>query len=311
MPDITIVICTRNRPYQLKRALNSITAAVVSNPDVLVIDQSDEVQPIGYWQSTGLRHVPTFSRGLSKARNEALALAQTDIVFFTDDDCLLTPGTVEALTAFFNQEPQLALAFGTVHADEPTSAAGFIPTHYPQAELILRRPISKLRDRGIGACMAVRKEMSLSLGGFDERLGAGGRFPSFEEGEFSYRVLKAGYYVGHLPAARVVHEGLRTWSVGPAYAYHTYRGVGAAYALHARRGDGVATLLLMQQVFSLIARMATNTFRRRPKGFTALRGLISGAAQAMRSTLDGNHGISGSGLAMAHPGLADGSTKQP
>jgi GT2 family glycosyltransferase len=276
----TLAICTRNRPADLQRALMSVASANPHVEELIVIDQSDHVTPIEAALGCDVRHVPSTSRGLSRARNEALALAAGDIVCFTDDDCLLQPGAIEQIAAMFDSDPRLGVVFGTVYAPRSVNEAGFTPTYRPPRRAVLRGRLSKLRDDGIGACMSVRRDIALALGGFDARLGAGAEFASYEDGDFAYRVLKGGYALGHLPEARVLHEGLKPWHDGPRFMYETYRAIGAAYGLHVRDGDPVALILLLRQAGVLLARAPRQLVLRRPVGWTVLRGLIAGALYA-------------------------------
>lgn len=277
-PTVSIAICTRNRQASLRRAVAAVVAADPEVEELLIVDQSDEFIPVERPWPRGFRHVRSDSRGVSRACNEALRLATTDIVFFTDDDCLLQPRAVEAAVALFAKYPEVGLVFGAVRAEPSVTPEGFIPTYEPPRRQILRGRLGKLRDAGIGACLVVRRQTALEIGGFDVRLGGGTPLTACRDGEFAYRVLKAGYAVAHEPAAWVVHEGLKPWSEGAQYAYGTYRGVGAAYALHLRRLDPVALFLLGQQFWLAIAEIGRNLLRGRRKhlGLRRLAGLVAG-----------------------------------
>lgn len=277
-PSVSIAICTRNRHASLRRAVAAVVAADPAVEELLIIDQSDEFIPLERPWARGFRHVRSASRGLSRACNEALQLATTELVFFTDDDCLLQPGAVEAAVALFAEHPEVGLVFGAVRAEMSVTPEGFIPTYEPPRRQVLRGRLGKLRDGGIGACLVVRREAALAIGGFDVRLGGGTPLTTCQDGEFAYRMLKGGFALGHEPAAWVLHEGLRPWREGSRYAYLTYRGVGAAYALHLRRGDGVAALLLLQQMLFALGEISRNLVHARYKqtGIRRVLGLVAG-----------------------------------
>jgi glycosyltransferase involved in cell wall biosynthesis len=277
-PSVSIAICTRNRHASLRRAVAAVVAADPDVEELLIIDQSDEFVPLARPWARGFRHVHSESRGLSRACNEALELATTEIVFFTDDDCLLQPGSVEAAVAMFAKQPEVGVVFGAVRAEPSVTAEGFIPTYEPPRRQVLRGRLGKLRDGGIGACLAVRRQAALAIGGFDVRLGGGTPLTTCQDGEFAYRMLKGGFALGHEPAAWVLHEGVKPWREGSRYAYLTYRGVGAAYALHLRQLDSVALLLLGQQFWSVIIEIGRNVLRGRHKyiGLRRIIGLVAG-----------------------------------
>jgi GT2 family glycosyltransferase len=101
MEDITasgvaICICTRNRPDELRRALESIGRSTVAPSFVLVSDDSD-AQVAGATREvctsfTGVKYTEAPHRGLSANRNHCL-LQLPDVaqfVLFLDDDALLS-----------------------------------------------------------------------------------------------------------------------------------------------------------------------------------------------------------------------------
>src|SRR4029079_1375471 len=97
--------------------------------------------------------------------------------------------------------------------------------------------IAKSRARGMGAGMAVRRRAVLSLGGFDEQLGPGGRLRSGEARDLAARALVAGWWVLQIPDAYVVHHGFRTWVEGRSLTRRDWFGIGAAYAKQLKIGN--------------------------------------------------------------------------
>jgi hypothetical protein len=61
--------------------------------------------------------------------------------------------------------------------------------------------------------------------------------PSCEDGDMSYRVLKAGHHVLSGPDSWVMHHGFRDWREGRQLMRGTGIAVGAAYMKHLRLGD--------------------------------------------------------------------------
>jgi GT2 family glycosyltransferase len=91
---------------------------------------------------------------------------------------------------------------------------------------------------GLGVCMAYRRSALVDLGGFDERLGPGTRpFPSSEDMDLNYRLLRSGAKGLVTPAVRVLHDQWRS----PADLARHYRGYMAGWAgmamKHLRTGD--------------------------------------------------------------------------
>ena len=282
---MTVAIPTRNRPDMLERAVRAALEACPA-ATVLVVDQSEgepseavrslaEAGRIVYHRDHGV--------GLARARNVALVLARDEFVLSTDDDCELQPGAIEHLVEALTQAPDVAVAFGTVRGAWETGLEGFIPQFLPDAPRVLRGRLAERHDHGIGACLAMRREAALRIGGFDEAIGPGTSLGACEDGEFAYRALRAGYAVAHVPDAVVVHYGFRAASEGAHYAFETYRGIGGAFARHLRAGDLGAGVVLAHHLGIIAREMVRQSVRyRRPGGLSRLRGFVSGIATGLR-----------------------------
>lgn len=292
-----VAICTRSRPDSFAAALKSVLETVPSGTSVIVTDQSrdDATEQITRELAVSypqIRYIRLLSRGLSRSRNAAIAAAaDCDVLVFTDDDCVVRKGWFEAMVSPF-QDPRVGLVFGNVVPIPVPESEGFIVGYKVAARRVLRGRLGKLRDGGIGASMAVRIAASQQIGNFDEMLGAGGHFASCEDGDFTYRILKAGFSVAHEPNAVVDHGGVRDWASGPALVLSTYHAVGAAYAKHLRCGDPVGALLLGQQVLLCGWEVTRNAARfRRPLGLRRISSLARGAYAGWRAPVDKRRGL--------------------
>ena len=173
------------------------------------------------------------------------------------------------------------IAFGSVVPAPHDPRDGFIVGFSPEHPARLVGRLSKLRDTGISANVAVRREALQATGGFDEMLGPGGYFPCAEDYDLTYRVLSRGYAVLHVPEARVIHYGLRDWHSGRGLIHRTYIAIGAAYMKHVRLRDLVGCLLLGQELVRALVNIGANLAHlRSPFGFGRLRGLLVGALRS-------------------------------
>src|SRR5215831_8376070 len=90
--DATVLVCTRNRPLQLERCLNSILQLRTPPRELIVVDNASvhfEVPKLNYNIPTKFFSYPI--PGLSRARNSVLADAKGEIVALIDDDAVADP----------------------------------------------------------------------------------------------------------------------------------------------------------------------------------------------------------------------------
>jgi glycosyltransferase involved in cell wall biosynthesis len=181
--DATVVITTKNRKDDLRKALTSAFQQE-GRPHVLVIDDAST-------DGTGemvRREFPAVqlerseqSLGYIVQRNRAAALARTTFVVSIDDDAAFsTPLVVVQTIADFS---------------DPRIGAVAIPFINVNQDYLLRQ--RAMDDRGvyvtavyIGTAHALRRELFLRLGGYREFL-----FHQGEEEDFCIRLLQAGYVV--------------------------------------------------------------------------------------------------------------------
>jgi GT2 family glycosyltransferase len=116
-----VVICTRNRPDDLEKALAAVDATA-PGLEVLVADSSGPEHAARVTQTVE-RHpgtsLLTCSPGLARQRNAALTwLSQhrpaTPYVYFIDDDTEVLPGYFHAVDATFQARPDVAGVGGVV-----------------------------------------------------------------------------------------------------------------------------------------------------------------------------------------------------
>ena len=90
-PELSVLICTRNRPEKLRRAVASVLANSASNFELIVVDQSTDQLSAEVMASFGddrIRYLRTPTVGLAISRNIAIRAARADTLVFTDDDCV-------------------------------------------------------------------------------------------------------------------------------------------------------------------------------------------------------------------------------
>jgi GT2 family glycosyltransferase len=263
-PFVTVIVCTRDRAESLARALRSILNVEYENFEVVLVDNApttdDTRTVIDQFADPRVRYVLEPVAGLSRARNRGLSEARGEIIAFTDDD-------VEVDSFWLR-----GLLHGFAHADKVGCVTGVIPTTALENEsqqyfddLVswsegFERRMFDLHVHtddnalypysagmfGAGANFAMSKEAALSVGMFDEALGAGAPTRGGEDLDYFARMILGGWALVYEPLALVWHyhradnESLKNqiWGYGTgATAY------GVKTAISFRHGPKIAWLL--------------------------------------------------------------------
>ncbi|MEV8273344.1 glycosyltransferase [Microbacterium sp. NPDC077184] len=283
--DVTVIVCSRDRPEMLRAALTSVQQSSPPEVGVLVVDSgsaTDETREVA--ADAGVDYVRA-QRGLSIARNAGLTTADRPIVIFTDDDCHPAPGWIEAALPHF-LEPEVATVTGRM-LDHTVSEDA--PYHRPAR---YERPVTGI-DAGHGAVMAFRREALLRIGGFDDALGAGQPMAGAEDLDIFTRLLLAGTAIVHEPGCLVRHTNTRA---GEAYVrlHEGYgRGLGAYLVKHFRLRPVLGLRLGWRLKGRTLVRIVRGLRRRRPVAHDValVRGMAVGAATMWRVPIVGERFI--------------------
>jgi GT2 family glycosyltransferase len=254
-PTITAAICTRDRPRQLARALESLTAQSPAPSEILVIDNAPSDSSTMVLVSENfpqVRYLREPIPGLDFARNRALAEASGNVVAFLDDDAMAGPGWSEALRLVFETEPHVAVCTGRVEAlalETPAQRLFEVNGGFGRGNRRIRLPddaahllhgwpvplIAWAVSVGSGCSYAVRRAVALELGGFDEALDLGSPLAGGGDHDLLWRALEAGWSVEYQPAAIAWHEHRREMAAVHGQIIGHQRAVLAFLAKHLTR----------------------------------------------------------------------------
>lgn len=186
--------------------------------------------------STGgarVRVIPSERSSVSSMRNLGVAHATGTLLGFPDDDCWLSPETIERLVDRAQQQRDTGptvLAASWVEAgmtaSDITSLGGFLNAeHHPTSiTMFVPRPIFE------------------TVGPFRDDLGLGTACGAGEETEWLLRALRKGANIAAVPGA-TVHHDVRAFKRGRLLALRRRaRGYTAAVTLGAGVGAGVRTV---------------------------------------------------------------------
>ena len=128
----------------------------------------------------------------------------------------------------------------------------------------------------------------LALGGFDEQIGPGARFPSGDDWDIAHRALLKGWEVYETADLSVVHHGFRTFVDGSKHTLRDWIAIGALCAkpIRARRFSAVGLPLWYFSVLALWPPLRDLARLRRPSGRARIVGFVRGFVQGMRTPVD-------------------------
>jgi cellulose synthase/poly-beta-1,6-N-acetylglucosamine synthase-like glycosyltransferase len=186
-----VVIATRNRREDLARCVAALHAQSEPAPvEILVVDDGSEppIDPRGLKGTVPLRVLRTAGAGPATARNAGVRAVGADVVIFTDDDTVPSPGWVGAALGRLGEHPEEVAVEGPVSS--PTydplyaySVHSDDPGHYWTCNIAYRRAVLE------------------AIGGFAEDT-----FPyaHCEDLDLAYRALKVGA-IGFASGMSIVH----------------------------------------------------------------------------------------------------------
>jgi GT2 family glycosyltransferase len=264
LPSIDLLLATVGRVTEVERFLESLEQQTNSAFRVLVVDQNDDdrlTEVIARHDTLDSSRLKT-ERGLSRARNEALATLQADLVAFPDDDCVYAPDLLERVARRFARDPVLDGLTG--RADDST--------RWQQDAATLTR--ENLWNRAISFTIFLRRTVVDRVGSFDEALGLPSS--SGEETEYLIRAIDQGARIEYDPTL-VVHHPRKNRDLadlgareGAAIGYilrkHRYP-AGTVARMLVRPAGGI--VLALGQRDRARARFQLETLRGRLRGYLA------------------------------------------
>jgi GT2 family glycosyltransferase len=289
-PQVSAVICTRNRGDKIAAAVNSVLACDFPSFDLTIIDQStddltrDAVAAIG---DPRVRYVHSTEPGLSRAYNNGVRQSKGEILVFTDDDCLVEPDWITNVVKAFEAEPDGDLLYGRVVAAGSEFDDVMLT---PALDLAAPERLAKgegYKVWGMGADFAARRRLFDRAGYFDEMLGGGGPLWSSQDYDLAYRTYKSGGVILLRPEVYVRHDGRREDEDWPQLLLAYGSGDGAFYMKHVRCIDPRATWLFAKQFGVTGAKYVVKTILRRDdRNRYYLRGMLRGARASFKYGVD-------------------------
>jgi GT2 family glycosyltransferase len=194
---VSVVVATYRRPKTLNRCLSALALQTLA-PDFYEIVVADNAgcaetrRLVETWAQTArvrIRYLDACQKpGPAAARNAGWRSAASEIIAFTDDDCIPDPGWLAAGLAAF--QGGVVGAHGRLIMPLPES-----PTDYERDAAALEKA------EFVTANCFYRRAALISVGGFDERFTEAWR----EDSDLFFSLLKRDGKLVYAPDAVVVH----------------------------------------------------------------------------------------------------------
>jgi len=204
--DLSIIIVNYNTADMLVRCLRSIRSQLSSSSEVIVVDNASQDNSLDIAEGSLSRLTVIANKrnlGFARANNQALKISKGRYIYFLNPDTELKEGVFDAMIEFMRSNPDVGLA-GTRILNPDRSIQSSVERHYP-GERHSRGELSGLKGDIAwvsGASMIARRSVMRELNGFDERF-----FLYGEDLDLCLAVRKAGWKIGYIPEAMVVHWG--------------------------------------------------------------------------------------------------------
>lgn len=253
---VALVVATVGRLYELERLLSSLSLQTFKNFKVLIADQNPAgfLDPLVEMYDQQLR-LERFAapKGVSSARNAALARCDADIVGFPDDDCWYEPDTLQRVVGAF--------AGGECHAVVGGSS---LWSSARQKKKSCRLSKLELFRRTPTWAYFVTSVAANCVGGFDEALGPGPKsaFACGEDTDYLLRMYEAGFTIQRDESIWVHHPAPDLDDPGQAEKAYAY-GQGRAHLLKKYKcGIPFKLLHLVHPLLHALAPMSSSKKKR-------------------------------------------------
>lgn len=203
---VSVIVPVYNGGESFRRCLIKLSEAAPAPTELIVVSDGDTDGSGELAEQFGAKviRLPNCG-GPARSRNVGAAHAQGDILFFVDADVEIYPATVEQVALAFQHDPALAALIGSY--DDRPGATNFLSQYRNLLHHYVHQTGQKQAFTFWGACGAMRREVFLAIGGFDERY----HKPCIEDIELGYRLCQSGYKIELHRTIQVKH--LKRWDV--------------------------------------------------------------------------------------------------
>ena len=206
-PMISVIIPVHNGGQLFDRCLTALQQTHYQQWECIVVEDGSSDNSVEIAYAHGVRLLSGLKQrlGPAQARNIGAQVAQGEILFFVDADVLVQLGTVGHIAATMQADPGLTACFGS-YDDQPL-ASNFLSQYRNLLHHFVHQHGKIDASTFWSGCGAIRRDVFLAMGGFNDRLY---KRPSIEDIELGYRLQAAGHRVQLEKLLQVKH--MKQWT---------------------------------------------------------------------------------------------------
>ena len=197
-PRVSVIIPVYNAISSLGKCLDALEKSQLTDFELIVVDDhsTDGSEKIAQERCANFVRQEQNS-GAAAARNCGARMARSELLFFLDSDVLIEPDTLDQIMHVFAREPDAAATFCSYQSETP--AQGFASQYKNLLHHYTHQVSGREAATFCGGYGAIRRDVFLQVGGFDER------YRAMEDVELGYRLHQAGHRILLSSAIQLTH----------------------------------------------------------------------------------------------------------
>ncbi len=204
--DLSIIIVNYNTRDYLARCLESLADMSGISAEIFVVDNASKdlsVEMVRERFPEAVLIANAENLGFAKANNQAIAVSKGRYLYFLNPDAEVQKGAFAAMISHMEAHPEIGLA-GTRLVNPDGSAQPSVESRYPGQKHAGKELAGLKGDIAwvLGASMIARRMAIMNAGGFNADF-----FLYGEEQDLCLRLRRAGWEIGYIPEAAVLHWG--------------------------------------------------------------------------------------------------------
>ena len=209
-PLVSIIIVNFEGRKLLEKCLKSLQQTEYSSFEIIIVDNQSTDDSVKFVKTNypDIKIIELNKNyGFSVPNNIAAKTAKGKYLVFLNNDTMVTSSWLSELVTVMDSDKTIAIGQSLLLKSDGSieSSGDFIDNFgIPYSRTQIPTTTSNILSAR-AACMIIRKDIFLELGGFDENF-----FVSFEDVELGWKSWLLGYRVVVVPTSKVYHHGGQT-----------------------------------------------------------------------------------------------------